>query len=231
MADRMMKDWSALVRERLLPLDLPAKESQEVVAELAAHLEDMYEEQIGKGLSESEAGEKVMTEVARGRLLAKNIQRAKLKEGMMNTRTKQLWLPSLVSLTTAMVSLMFLTLLGVQPRLFYAHFSLAHHAVTTLYLPWLAALPLCGAAGAYLSRRAGGERFMCLASSLFPAAALLGCFCFVLLDSIFGTGRAITPAGFLLFVWNWVFLPGSALLLGALPFLGAGNQRIRSVAS
>ena len=133
----------------------------------------------------------------------------------MNARTKQLWLPSLVSLTTAMLSLMAFTLFGVQPHLYYAH-----RAVTTLYFPWLAVLPLCGAAGAYLSRRAGGERITCLASSLFPAAALLAVFCFILFVSIFvETDRVLTLSAFALFVWNWVFLPGAALLLGALPFL------------
>jgi|SRR5580700_1508840 hypothetical protein len=220
-----MPDWISLVRERLHPLDLPENERREVINELAAHLEDLYEEQIGNGISQSQARESAMKEVDCWHPLAKDIQRAKLKEGIMNARTKQLWLPSLVSLTTAMLSLMSFTLLGVQPRLFYAH-----HAVTTLYFPWLAALPLCGAAGAYLSRRAGGEQLACLASSLFPAATLLACFFFILLDSIFGTGRALTFSGFLLFVWNWVFLPGTALLLGALPFLRPRHHETPSLA-
>lgn len=220
-----MPDWISLVRERLHSLDLPENDRRQVINELAAHLEDLYEEQICNGLSQSEACERVMTEVDGWRPLAKDIQRAKLKEDMMNPRTKQLWLPSLVSLTTAMLSLMSLTLLGVQPRLFYAH-----HAITTLYFPWLAVLPLCGAAGAYLSRRAGGELLVCLVSSLFPAATLFACFFFILLDSIFGTGRALTLSSFLLFVWNWVFLPGAALLLGAAPFLRAGNPGTRSLA-
>src|SRR5580700_9341946 len=143
-------DWSALVREHLRPLDLPALERQEVVAELAAHLADFYEEQLKNGRTESEAHQKTRNEVVEWRPLARNIQRAKFKEGIMNTRTKQLWLPSLVSLATAMLSLMFLTFFPVQPRLLYAH-----HAGTMLNLTWLAALPLCGAAGAYLSCRAG----------------------------------------------------------------------------
>jgi hypothetical protein len=219
-------DWSAFVREHLRPLGLPAQDQQEVVAELAAHLEDLYEEQLKNGQTESEAHQKARDEVVQWHPLARKIQRAKFKEGIMNTRTKQLWLPSLVSLTTAMLSLMSFTLLGVQPRLFYAH-----HAVTTLYFPWLAALPFCGALGAYLSRRAGGTSLTCLASSLFPAATLLACFAFILLDSIFGSGRALTLSAFLLFVWNWVFLPGAALLLGAVPFLNPRNQAIRPLAS
>jgi len=96
-----MPDWSALVRERLRPLDLPSIETQEVVAELAAHLEEFYDEQIGKGLSESEAQQRALNEIVQWQILARNIQRAKCKEEVMNTRTKHLWLPGLVSLTTA----------------------------------------------------------------------------------------------------------------------------------
>jgi hypothetical protein len=44
-------DWRALVRERLRPLHLAPEESEQVVAELAAHLEDFYEEQIANGLT------------------------------------------------------------------------------------------------------------------------------------------------------------------------------------
>jgi hypothetical protein len=212
-------DWSALVREHLRPLDLPALERQEVVAELAAHLADFYEEQLKNGRTESEAHQKTRNEVVEWRPLARNIQRAKFKEGIMNTRTKQLWLPSLVSLATAMLSLMFLTFFPVQPRLLYAH-----HAGTMLNLTWLAALPLCGAAGAYLSCRAGGNHLTCLASSLFPAVTMLACFAFILLDSIFGKGHAATWSAFLVFVWSWVFIPGTALLLGALPFLNVRHR-------
>ena len=38
--------------------------------------------------------------------------------------------------------------------------------------PWLLSLPLCGGAGAYLSRRAGGERPACPAAGLFPVIAM-----------------------------------------------------------
>jgi hypothetical protein len=132
----------------------------------------------------------------------------------MNTRTKHFWLPGLVSLTTAMLSLMCFTIL-VQPRLY-----VAHNVAATFYWPWLAVLPFCGAAGAWLSRRLGGDRMACLASTQFTSAAWLCCFCFVFVVSMFFQGdRALTFASFLLFTFNWVFLPGTALLLGALPFL------------
>src|SRR5271170_1688676 len=105
-----MPDWNEVVRERLLPLDLPSEKTREVVAELTAHLEDFYEEQIRNGIGESEAQQRTLNEVARWRLLAKNIQRVKREEGTMNARTKQLWLPGIVSLTTAIFSPMLVAL-------------------------------------------------------------------------------------------------------------------------
>jgi hypothetical protein len=216
-----MRDWNALVRDRLLPLDLPPHAAQEVITELAAHLEDLYEEHIGEGLSKPEAEEKALNEVIRWRPLAQDIHRAKDKEEIMNPRAKQLWLPSLVSLTTAALSPMAFPLFGLQPRLYYAH-----HAETTVYFPWLAVLPLCGAAGAYLSRRAGGERSARLTSSLFPAIAVLTCLGLILVTSIVvEKNRLGMWTTFALLVFNWVLLPGAALLLGALPFMRPPTQR------
>jgi|HubBroStandDraft_6_1064221.scaffolds.fasta_scaffold00018_105 hypothetical protein len=225
MPDRFTNDWTNLVREHLHPLRLPASQQQEVIAELAAHLEDLYDQQIQHGLSESEARERVINEVIQWRPLAQDIQRSKFKEGTMNqgrmnARTKQLWLPGLVSLLAAMLSLTAVLLLGVQPHIYYAH-----QAATTFNFQWLAALPLCGAVAAWLSRRAGGGLLTCLASSLFPVMAFLACFCIIFLGAtILGSERALGPSAFVLFMWNWVFLPGTPLLLGALPFLFRRNQ-------
>jgi hypothetical protein len=217
-------DWNALVEERLRPLHLPAKESQEVVAELAAHLEDLYDEQIQNGLSECAALEKVMNEVAQWRPLARKLQRAKLKEGMMNARTKQLWLPGLVSLSAAMVFLTILIQISMQPR------YLGRSPLSMVLLPWLAMLPLCGAAGAYLSRRRGGYRWARLAAGLFPTIVLF------VLCSILTMTHLIVPAQPRLWYGSFalilgIILPSAALLLGTLPFLSPPNQGTRSAAS
>lgn len=214
MADLAPKDWKALVRENLHPLDLPEELADEVIAELAAHLEDLYEEQIAQGLSASEAEQTVLNEIANSDQLARNIQRVRHTEGTMNTRTKHFWLPGLVNLATSMVSLA-VVIAFAQPRVYFGQ-----HAATTLYVYWLAGLPLCGAAAAWLSRRLGGDRMACLASSQFTSGAWLVCFCFVFMVSIFvERNRVLTLTSFLIFTWNWVLLPGTAMLLGALPFL------------
>jgi uncharacterized membrane protein len=131
----------------------------------------------------------------------------------MNPRTKQLWLPGLVSLTTAIFSPMVVALmrLGDLPQNL-----------------WLALLPICGGAAAYLSRRAGGQRFDRIVSALFPVGALLACFCFILLVSSFATVRFFTLSDFVHYS-KWAFPQGSALLLGASPFLRTRSGGTRSL--
>ena len=130
----------------------------------------------------------------------------------MNTRTRTFWVPALVSLTAAMVCLRDSTLGGLEPR-----FIARGWATYVVYIPWLMSLPLCGAAGAYLSRRAGGARLALLAASLFPVIALTSLVGFL---TVIGKFVYAKP--------QWVYfsiavlfgsvLPGMALLLGAVPF-------------
>lgn len=216
-----MPDWNAIVRDRLLRLDLPAKERQEVVTELAAHLEDLYEEQMRNGISEAKAGENVTSEIVRWRKLAKDIHSAKLKEGTMNARTKQLWLPGLVSLATSMIFLMILIQISMQPR------YLGRSPLQMVLLPWLALLPLCGAGGAYLSRRGGAYRGTRLAAGLFPTVVLF------VLGSILVITHLVVLAPprlwyGLLAVTLGIVLPTVSLLLGALPFLRPRGHETRS---
>jgi hypothetical protein len=212
MPDWSAPDWNALVRERLRPLGLTSEESQEVVAELAAHLEDFYEAQIGKGLSQPEAQQKALNEIVRWNLLARKIQRAKHKEETMNTRTKHLWLPGLVSLAAAMGSLMILIQISLQPQL------LGRSPLQVVLLPWLILLPLCGGAGAYLSRRGGADRAARLIAGLFPTIVLF------ILGAILVAARLVVPSrpqwwyGSLAVALG-IVLPSAALLLGTVPFL------------
>lgn len=219
-----MPDWSAVVGDRLLLLDLPAKERQEVVTELAAHLEDLYEEEMRKGLSEPEARENVTSELVRWRKLARDIHSAKRTEGIMNARTRQLWLPGLVSLATSMFFLMILIQISMQPR------YLGRSPLQMVLVPWLALLPLCGAGGAYLSRRGGGYRWTRLAAGLFPTILLF------ILCSILVVTHLIVPAQPRLWYGSLalalgIVLPSASLLLGALPFLRSREHETRSVTS
>jgi hypothetical protein len=215
---RNNRDWLALVREHLQPLNLPAKEAQEVIAELAAHLEDLYDEHLEQGTTEAEAFEKVMQEVSLLADLAEKIHRVKMQGGIMNSRTKQFWLPGLVSLASAMALLTPLITISMQPRF------LGRSPLQMVLLPWLALLPFCGAAGAWLARRAGGNLQARLVAGLFPTIALL------ILGSILVVTRLLTFAhpewwyGLVALAIGIIF-PSASLLIGTLPFLKAAEPR------
>jgi RsiW-degrading membrane proteinase PrsW (M82 family) len=143
----------------------------------------------------------------------------------MNHRTKTLWMPGLISLTAAMVFLMVSELVSPQPRfLLPDSFGVVHTGSTSAnvllvaYLPWLVLLPLCGAAGAFLSRRAGGQRPARLAAGMFPWTAL-----FLLVTFLTLIGQIVPfKHEWIGFVTELVLVsipPGIALLLGVIPFL------------
>jgi hypothetical protein len=215
-------NWKSLVRRRLGRLDLPPPQQDEVVAELAAHLEDLYDQQRAQGSGDSQAIELALEEVANWRRLSKKIRRAK-QEDTMNQRTRTLWLPGLVSLSLAMALLMILQLTGVPPRFVWMRSG----PPVLFYSAWLFAQPLFGAIGAWLSRRAGGDRRACLAAGLFPSIVMLGLCCVGLTVKLI-TDRAALQLPLLSLLAQVCFLivlPGLALLLGALPFLKAPNLR------
>ena len=82
-----MRDWNALVRERLSGRGLTDVQQDEVVAELAAHLEDLYEHERSLGATENGAISRALDEVADWRRLSRNISRSKNEEEQMNHRT------------------------------------------------------------------------------------------------------------------------------------------------
>lgn len=210
-----MPDWKELVRERMSDLNLPADTKEEVIAELAAHLEETCEEARSHNLDEPAAINLALQEVADWHALAADIHRAESQENQMNHRTKSLWLPALLTLLSASVSLMATQSLGLQPRLVWIH-----GMGITLYWPWLAGLPLCGAVGAHLSQRAHGPLRARLVAGLSPALIMLIVMLFILpwglaLDGL----HFLTLVSFGLGIANWVALPALALLVGAAPFL------------
>lgn len=213
-----MADWRDLVRERLHPLSLPAQDAEEVVNELAAHLHDLYEEKLEQRISEAEARRLTEDEVANWPRLAQRIQRIKHKEELMNDRTKHIWLPGLVNLAAAMILLTPLISVSMQSRF------LGRSPLQMVLLPWLCLLPLCGAAGAYLSRRAGGSLRARLVAGLFPTISMLT------LGSILVVSRRLTFAHP---EWKYgaialavaVILPSVTLLAGAAPFFRTANSQ------
>jgi hypothetical protein len=223
-------DWKIFVASHLRG-DLGVNVREEVVAELAGHLEDRYEQLLAQGMIEADARRVVLDETPDWRELIENIGRSRHQEDAMNQRTKIFWLPGLAALTTASVLLMLLQrLVMLHPAVLPALWRTIplrptlwwKNQVDVIYLCWWMLLPLCGAAGAYMSRRAGGTRSACILASLFPSIVMLCIFCFVLPVSLVIDRNSFVvrhPIYFAIALVNWTMVPGLASILGALPFL------------
>ena len=70
-----MSDWKQIVRGHLAPLRLPPEREIEIVEELAAHLEAVYEEALGESATELEARARALRVIADGRLLECELSR------------------------------------------------------------------------------------------------------------------------------------------------------------
>jgi hypothetical protein len=214
-----MPDWKKLVRKRLSKLGLPSGTTEQVIAELSLHLEETYQHAVSNGLTERAAIKVALQEVEDWHVLVTEIKRARTEESSMNYRTRSLWLPALITLFGASVSLAATQFIGLQPRLmWFAGMGM------TFYWPWLASLPIFGAVGAYMSRRAAGQTPMRLAAGLSPAIVMLVVMLLILPWGLFLDGfHFFRLVRFGLGLINWVGIPAAALLLGALPFLRGNN--------
>jgi len=213
-----MPDWRGIVRDRLTPLRVVEKRQEDIVAELADHLEDSCEDLVRQGKSESEAAQFALSTVADWDEVRLGIQCAEQEEDIMNYRVKALWLPGACTIALSGVLLRLLQRMPAGPPVTWVW----HGAYLVLYWQWLLCLPLIGALGAYWSRRAGGKLLERALAASFPALTWM-CFPGLLLPFVL-VFHWIVYHDFLLvpsalfFLLGWVVLPGASLLLGALPF-------------
>lgn len=239
-----MPDWNKLVRERMSGLNLPPDTKEEVISELAAHLEDGYQNEIARGLGEPEASQHVLSEVQWNKL-AREIRRATCKEGSMNNRTRALWLPAIVNLTVAAVLLIILVGLGADARMTRSSmialdqlalnhpdhlrlFALIYKPLGIIHLSWLLTLPLSAAAGCLMARRAQASTAVRLVVGLAPSLLWLAVFVAMSLEFEldrwqFPTGFPLEDSYFALSALGWIVFPAVPLLLGTLPFLREPN--------
>ncbi|HKW17852.1 MAG TPA: hypothetical protein VJO35_10115 [Terriglobales bacterium] len=221
MPDPSGLDWKLLVQERMKNLRLDPAEKEEVIGELSNHVEDTYESLCREGLCKSDAVQRSLEAVDWERL-SRRIQFAKRNEVFMNNRTRQFWIPALVSLAISEGVLLGISFtIPLFPRLLQM-------GPAALYGPWLLSLPVAGAAGAYLAHRAGSGRRVLLGAVWLPAIVGLGFICAGLLITLLRGVRIFAELQ-----WFYVTLalivgvisPGIALWLGSLPFLGKAQAK------
>ena len=141
MPDCEKLDWKKIVRERMHSPSSPHNMSEDVIAELAAHLEEVHEHSKSRGLTEPAALEATLQEVALQevndwRVLAQDITRAQSREVDMNARIKndrikRLWL----LMAAAWLGASLLVMILQRPDRLQPY-------VILFYLPWSATLPL-----------------------------------------------------------------------------------------
>jgi hypothetical protein len=205
-------------------LRLPPDSQEDIVTELAAHLEDGYQDELNRGITQSEACKRVLSSIQWNKL-ARGIRRATLKEQSMNNRTRILWLPAMVNLTTAAGLLAILQGLGVHPLMVQVgHLPVAFH------IPWLLTLPLSAAAASFMARRAQAPPAVRILAGLAPSLVWLAAFVAMALEFEldrwqFPTGLPLERNYFLFSAFAWAVLPAVPLLLGTLPFLRESGLR------
>jgi len=227
-----MPDWNALVREQLDGLSLEAEERREVIAELAAHLEESFEELRRQGLADEAAVSRTLLQVKDWQSLRRKLQTARRKENIVSNRVRQVWLPGFATLFLSTILLALTEIYGPKPWIM----SWGHPPVALIYIPWLFCLPFVGAVGAYLSYRAGGSGRTIFLSTIFSALPFLASIVVVLPVSLIFDhfiAHNIAPMALVMALLGWVLIPAAALFAGGLPVqvLRARRPSSRDVAS
>ncbi|HKN25472.1 MAG TPA: hypothetical protein VJX72_11550 [Candidatus Acidoferrum sp.] len=207
-----MRDWHAFVQERLGSLHGVQREREQITSELAGHLEEYYEVLRSKGLAEEAALARTCAQAGDWEILRRGIVLAK-EEGIMQERVWQIWIPSLVTLVSSTVVLSGLIGTGTRPIIWHPE----EPRGVILYIPWLLLLPLIGAVGGYLSRRAQGSGWQVYVAGLFPALAM-GLVMMLIFPFAFVINPQVAPQfkfiSLMAMVVSWVVLPGIALCIG-----------------
>jgi len=208
-----MPDWRKFVRDQMPLRQEPQEAREQVIAEIAAHLEDASED-----FSAVESEERTRPEFLNVHWtnLSRAIERAKCAEEPMNYRSRSLWLPALINIALAA------TLLIISDKI-RAHSVVVRLGRIELPFPvlWLLTLPICGAVGAFLARRAHGSAVVRLIAGLAPSLVWMAVFCIIGLVFAFDwrVFRGFPMNDFAMSALSWVILPALCLLPGALPLL------------
>ncbi|SRR6266403_5067695 len=228
---RRRRDWEELVRAKLAGLAIEPREKREVIEELAAHLDETYEELRGRGFIEEDATELSLCQVKDWPDLRRRIQSARTKENVMTNRVKQFWFPSLMTLLLSMGLLMLVQVFGPNPWTPATGGRLRMMPMAVVYVSWLLTLPLIGAMGAYLSIRAGGSPRAVFSSILFPVFPYLVFFvvglplALILDDHV---AHNMTIPAFFVGLSAWIIFPAVALLAGGLAVQVLVSRRVSS---
>ena len=228
-----MPDWQELVKQRLKGIRLSDEDAAEVAKELADHLESVYQTCISDGFTEHAAVPRALREVSNWQELRTQIESSRKEETTVNKRVSQFWFPAFLTLFLSQVALMLIQTMGPTVYNSLAASRPRMMPPNVVYAAWLITLPLIGAVGAYLSRRAGGHAkslFWAVAFPVFPFLAFLtiGLPLAMALDD--HVARNVSLPLFLVGFSGWVVFPAVALIGGglAVQYLSRGSDARRT---
>lgn len=119
MSEPTKKDWRAVVLRRLCAAHLATEQRDEIIVELASHLEEAHEAARSRGLDDSTAAALALEEVKDWNSLGKRIRRAKSTEELMNSITKRCLLPAMTILFPIGLVLVLLDRAAIVQRLIW----------------------------------------------------------------------------------------------------------------
>jgi hypothetical protein len=217
-----MPDWERLIHARLELAGKTIPCDEETLAELASHLEDLFEHNWQDlGLPEEEAVSRTLAEVPDWDGLFLKIRRARGGEDIMNVTAKSTWVPGIVALLVSLCGLIG----AFRNDLFPSGFYLTSDMSLLIYIPWLGTEVLAGFLAGYLSKRMGGQRDDYLGAAVLVSVTLFALFVGELLVSgvVAGSVRTWTIWGrLILYELNcfllWVVVPTIVLVAGATSF-------------
>jgi hypothetical protein len=231
--DRSLQSWEQTVRRHLGKLHLCPETEGDVIRELASHFEQLYEEALESGASESDALAGAVHSVRHWARFRRDIRNA--KETLMTTvpwKRHVLW-PGMLALALSGLSesIVYATRFhsGGNTRIWHVAWS-GNHSAAVFYLPWLAALLFVGAVSAWFARRNGASASRRLLVATFPALLNLAIFLTLLVMVTVlradGQVRLVDKlVSFGVYMIPWVLTPAACGMIGALPFVLGREKR------
>ncbi len=227
-----MPDWEGLVQQRLGRLHLAPAAENEIIRELAGHLEDRYLAARAAGASEQQARDAALRELGNPQGLARRLRGQKETLMNMTPLKKRVLLPAGVALVLSGFSIWIAYIYGPKHIAYFWEsksngilYAYSYSGVG-FYKALLIAMLLIGGVAAWLARRRGATVAQRLLVAALPA--LLNVLIFAagtVLSATLGhswqplSGRAPVLMAPHVGTVPWLITPVAYALLGAAPFL------------
>lgn len=218
-----MRDWSALVHRHLASARVDERRRRDIATELAAHLEDAYDGALRSGCTEAEAFACAMERVPDWSALAVAVERSADEDSTMTKQALTVLMPGTTMLLTAAAGMSLVVSTTPAERWLDPRWQVHAVAAGLALLFYL----VLGAIGAAWSRHVGGSPGERLAAGAFPlvlhvAVVGLGVGQDLLYAlSLGSSGRHLglhLDSNVINMILVMLVAPGTALLLGVLPF-------------